>query len=227
VTKLTDGPEYEQNLVWSPDGSKLAFERYMRVGVGPEIYVIDADGNHLANLTNHPGWDMWPEWSPDGTQIAFVRQQDGSSSDIYLINADGSNAINLNLPGFELSPRWSIDGSKIYFVSWRDYVTDIYVVNVDDGQVTNLTNDSFDESYFLLSPDGDKLLFGSEETLYTPDGRFNGSRYYLFIMNTSGGEKTQLFNSTNYRLGQAVWAPDGSKVTFVYSDDIYVVEVEE
>src|SRR5262249_46375961 len=36
-----------------------------------EIYVMNADGSNLRNLTRNKGWDQYPVWSPDGAQIAF------------------------------------------------------------------------------------------------------------------------------------------------------------
>ena len=54
-----------------------------------EIYVINADGSGLTNLTNDPGNDYDPDWSPDGRQIAFSSTRDGNY-EIYVMNADGS-----------------------------------------------------------------------------------------------------------------------------------------
>jgi Tol biopolymer transport system component len=58
------------NLVWSPDGSRLAFE-------SDQIFVINADGSGLRQITRE-GDNDWPAWSPDGSRIAFVH--DGTLS---------------------------------------------------------------------------------------------------------------------------------------------------
>ena len=57
---LTDFDGVEENPIWSPDGAQIAFQT-MKDG-NFEIYVMDADGPNLRNLTNHPANDYWPSW---------------------------------------------------------------------------------------------------------------------------------------------------------------------
>ena len=87
-----------------------------------EIYVMDADGNNLRNLTNNPGSDESPSWSPDGQKIAFQSDPDGGKNfEIYVMDADGNNLRNLtNHPAWDGAPSWSPDGQRIAFVSYRD-----------------------------------------------------------------------------------------------------------
>lgn len=60
------------SLVWSPDGSQLAFWMANDSDRNAQIYVINANGTGLRQIT-HEGENLWPTWSPDGSQIAFVR----------------------------------------------------------------------------------------------------------------------------------------------------------
>jgi Tol biopolymer transport system component len=71
------------SLVWSPDGSRLAF--WMGDEVPGQIYVIKADGSGLRRITPS-GDNRWPAWSPDGSRIAFVH-----NGTLYTMAADGSD----------------------------------------------------------------------------------------------------------------------------------------
>ena len=95
---------------WSPDGNRIAFASE-RDG-NWEVYVMNADGTNIINLTKHPAKDGRPDWSPDGNRIAFSSDRDRKDDDdknveIYVMNADGTNPINLtNHPAIDSSPAW-------------------------------------------------------------------------------------------------------------------------
>ena len=88
---------------------------------GSEIYLTRPDTLQPLQLTNNSGFDSRPVWSPDGTKIAFQRAAVMGQTDIWVMNADGSNPVNLtntlNQTESEQSPAWSPDGSRIAFVS--------------------------------------------------------------------------------------------------------------
>ena len=116
---------------WSPDGRKLAFVR-LNASLGDPIYVVNADGSGLRNLTPKPvGASAAPAWSPDGRKIAFVSERDGNS-EVYVMSANGSGQRSLTRnPAFDADPAWSPDGRKIAFVSHRDDSYGVYVMNAD------------------------------------------------------------------------------------------------
>jgi Tol biopolymer transport system component len=134
---------------WSPDGRTLAF---VRLNAGRGVYVVNADGSGLRNLTPKPvGAYADPAWSPDGRTLAFVNDR-GGNSEVYVMNVKGSGLRNLTRnPAFEGDPAWSPDGRSIAFRSTRDGNTDIYIMNADGSGQRNLTRSPANEGRFAWS----------------------------------------------------------------------------
>ena len=106
--RLTDNPNIDNNPAWSPDGTKIAFLSMPFPEGAPrfrlaEIYVMDADGGNPVNISNNETIDWNPVWSPDGTRIAFIST---FSWDITVVNADGSNPVQLTSEGGNYLPLW-------------------------------------------------------------------------------------------------------------------------
>lgn len=119
-TRLTwpvDQPDtstYDTRPAWSPDGTRIAFTRRIYPGGRDEVYVMNADGSGLVNLTRHEATDSSPTWSPDGSQLAFTSQRSGFH-EIWIMNADGSSPRQLTQVFTAIDPTWSPDGGTIAF----------------------------------------------------------------------------------------------------------------
>jgi Tol biopolymer transport system component len=200
---------------------KIAFASY--VDGDYDIYVMDADGSNVQNLTTafdepFPSDccdDTSPAWSPDGTKIAFSSSRDGvNGNQVYVMDADGSNQVRLTAPeeGQNFGPAWSPDGTQIAFTSDRGPDWDVFTMNADGSGQTDVTSPNQTLEYMDFqpqwSPDGSKLIFtgvrdGAYEILQTnPDGTGE--------VNLTGDDDPPYSFISEY----ASYRPDGSKIVF-------------
>jgi hypothetical protein len=70
----------DADLVWSPDGTRIAYRRVPVEGES-RIFVMAADGSQQQALTPSGAIDQDPTWSPDGTELAFKSDRAGPHGD--------------------------------------------------------------------------------------------------------------------------------------------------
>ncbi len=115
-----------------------------------EIFTMNMTGGDVRQVTSNSVIDSGPKWSPDCSTISY-NSLDTTSLDIFRIDADGTDAVNLtNTPGvFDAFSAWSPDGQKIVFSSNRDVNFEIYSMDSDDGgNVARLTFTDLGEADF-------------------------------------------------------------------------------
>jgi Tol biopolymer transport system component len=127
---------------WSPDGSMIAFAS-SRAGER-QLFVMNADGSNIRQVTNLNNMGGRSTWSLDGTKLAFYRGPFGDRN-IYIINIDGTGLVQLTNGGDNLGPSWSPDGNWITFTSFRDGNNEIYIIRPDGTGLTRLTNNSISD----------------------------------------------------------------------------------
>ncbi|NPV86363.1 MAG: hypothetical protein HPY45_10195 [Anaerolineae bacterium] len=116
--RVTDSPEYEGQLSWSPDGKFIAHETYIDNNL--EIFIRSAEDINQppVRLTDHPGQDITPVWSPQGRQIAFCSNRTGEE-EIWLADLDKTEDRLINISRdathSDTHPVWSPDGR---FLAW-------------------------------------------------------------------------------------------------------------
>jgi TolB protein len=133
---------------WSPDGQRIVFTSHDPAdnrfnSTSAEIYAINPDGTGAwERLTYNNEEERAPDWSPDGTRVVFMCRRGGSDFEICVMNADGSNQIQLtdNSVG-DLTPSWSPDGQRIVF--HRNVIpglAQLWLMNADGTDQTQLTS---------------------------------------------------------------------------------------
>ena len=208
LVRLTNQPARDTQPAWSPDGRKIAFTSNRRNGFSLEIYVMNADGGQLAQLTtDHPPAvnDESPSWSPDGTKLAFASNR-GDSYDIYVMDADGNNLVQLTKGrAKEVSPCWSPNGMKIAFTSSGNVLkSEIYVMDADGLNPVNLTqNPEALNKNPSWSPDGKRLAFES----------WRVGTHDIYVMDADGKNVIQLNNHVAWD-AFPVWSPDGNHIAY-------------
>jgi Tol biopolymer transport system component len=107
------------DLGWSSDGSRLAFDAQY----GGGVWIVGVDGSGLVEVPK--GGE--PQWSPTGSRLAFR-----SAGGIWVINADGSGRRQVASVGRD--PVWSSDGSRIAYLNEGA----LYVADLDGAHVRTL-----------------------------------------------------------------------------------------
>lgn len=190
AVEIESGPFSDQIVILNPDGS---FSHYF-----PSF----EDVAHLD-----------PNWSPDGNLIAF-------SLDFHIAVArpDGSGLTQLTDGFDERRPRWSPDQTRILFQSIdASYNHEIFVMDADGSDQTNLTNDPAQDTNGEWAPDGSRIAFVSDRNSAALG--MGG----LYVMNPDGSRVTglaQLRNScvpggfSAWWTPPYSWSPDSHRIAF-------------
>lgn len=130
--------------------------------------------NDARQLTHSPGSKRSPVWSPDGRRLLYVAPGgEGLGLDIWLMNADGSQPVNLTQrKGDDSEPAWSPDGNWIAFTNngRDDKIRMLYLIHPDGSGLLRLSTEQ-EEFGATWSPDmkllGSVTILGGARILYT------------------------------------------------------------
>ena len=169
---------------WSPDGKQLAFTGYD--GGISDLFVVNADGSNFHRLTNDKYADLQPSWAPDGKTIAFSTDR-GPATDFHLLKFGRMRIALFHLDngtidildhmdqGKNIDPVWAPDGRSLAFVSDRNGISNIFLYDLSDAKIYQLTDVYTGVSGITpLSPclswahEADRLAFA-----YYEDGEYN------------------------------------------------------
>jgi Tol biopolymer transport system component len=134
---------------WSPDGTQLVFTGYD--GGMSDLFVVRRDGTGLRRLTEDKYADLHPVWSPDGKTIAFATDRGGETNfntlsignmriAVYDLDTGSIEVLDRMELGKNVSPQWAPDGRSIAFVSDRNGVSNIFLYDLDEKSLYQLTD---------------------------------------------------------------------------------------
>jgi TolB protein len=188
-----------------------------------EIFIMNADGTGLKQLTDNAYEDGSPSLAPDGTKILF-NSSPTNQTDIYVMNIDGTEIKQLTSTSEnEEHPEWSPNGRKILYTrypaeSWHN--GDIFVMDADGNNCVQLTDNPKDDMRPFFSPDMKTVIFNSNR-----DGNIE-----IYTMNTDGTNQKRLMNTKTPQ-----WkifpnfSPDGKKIVYTLTNtatrqaDIHII----
>jgi serine/threonine protein kinase len=179
----------------------------------PQIFLASISGDSAFQITNLPEGACQPSWSPNGEMLVFISPCKGMDdvyydSSLYFINADGSNLTPIStVPGGDFDPAWSPDGKSVAFTSLRTGQMEIFMLNVEDQSVAQITKgaSSVESRQPSWSPDGMQIAYTVK--------RFGV--YQIWMMNTDGTNQKQIVRSgSKFSDYLPTWSRDGQLIIF-------------
>lgn len=141
LTRLTNDAVFDQNPAVSPDGNVVVWEA-CTTGSACDIYAAVRSGGvwNVDSISTHPLRDLQPD--TNGSLVVFQRDDPGNigSSDIVVVNVNGSGETVLELPGAQYNP--SIRGDIVAFESRPAGSTssDLFVVELSTNRIFQITD---------------------------------------------------------------------------------------
>jgi Tol biopolymer transport system component len=213
IRQITDSPTVKSFTAWSPDGRQILYMENDPESHNSYIFLTDENGNNV-NKIEIPGVFIYRAgWFPSGQKISFTASEEiPNPYQLYAMALPEKRITNLTSNGdHKMLSAWSPDGSKILFVTQPIddnalLAGDIYVMDSDGRNITNLTNTQEAwERGASWSPDGDFIIF---------DALNDNGGETIFVMDSKGQNRRQLTFGHNMDIMPA-WSPDGFKIAFM------------
>jgi serine/threonine protein kinase len=206
ITPIPVGVLHSLNSAdWTPQGG-IVFSA--AVGDDRNIWIMDADGGNLKQLTNGSDDKSEVNVTRDGRYILYRSQ-----GRIWRVRLDGSDPRQLTHGSLDVHPCSSADGQWVLYASFADWSPVIggkptlWRVSIDGGQPVQLSSEA--ASLPRPSPDGKLLAF----LKYSGDDpRFSSAS--IAIMPFAAGQPARPFASPPFAGNYLAWAPDGKAIDY-------------
>jgi len=222
--QLTDGPGYDYQPDWSPDGKSIVYVSYQKDAI--ELWLLDLSTGKTQQLTSDGAVNVEPRWSPDGKRIVFVSTSFNKRFHIFRADVRGAQLENVvrltgetksDLPRYyysaydvEISPVWTPDGQEILFVSNRGHIHGtggFWRMKAEPGGQAREIH--YEETNWKARPDsspnGSRMVYSS----------YLGRQWHqLWVVPAKGGDAFPIsygdWDETNVR-----WSADGKQLAFI------------
>ncbi len=170
LTQLTFETGNKEDPVWSPDGAHIAFSAPGPASNGSDIWVMNADGSGIHNITHYPGDEFDPIWSPDGAQIVFTAhtRDEGSKKilQLFRLTPEGFNRERISKEFVEFQPAFTPDGNYLVYVIQATGHEYFFIRNRFDNfeepqkfDVREIFGSLGETGYPEFSPDGRSMVY--------------------------------------------------------------------
>ncbi|MBL4580677.1 MAG: PD40 domain-containing protein [Gammaproteobacteria bacterium] len=186
LVNLTNTDGYDAEGSYSADGSQILFasnrEAYQRTLSQAEqklfdddasyfmdLYLMDADGSNVRQITHSPGYDGGPFFSPDNSKIVWRRfNPDGNSAEIWTMDIDGSNQRQLTADAMvSWGPYYHPSGDYIIYSSniLGNANFELFMIDpLGTNPPVRVTNTAGTDILPVFSPSGDQLAWSTTRT---------------------------------------------------------------
>lgn len=252
-----DGSYFNEKPVFSPDGERIAiftdrwdYEEIVMISIEDgKVLKRMVKGSKSADLESLHSYVSGMSFSPDGTKMVFVAKSKGEDA-LMFYDVDRNKIYNRKKFKFHniLSPDWSPDGKRIVFTALKENKRDVFVYEIDSDQLTQLTNDRFDDVNPTWKRDSRSLIFSSDRphplnpdpdslslaNIYTHHdvlmpGGFQYGFYNLFSISSDSKELLPIKVGHGQNKTPEI-SPDGQKVAFISNrngiDNIYIAYLD-
>ena len=180
----------------------IASTRIAMIGSGggrKDLYLCDADGGRLVQVTRQGAVCLAPSWSPTADAVFYTSFHKGFP-DVYRIDLSSRRRTRVaGYPGLNTGADISADGRSMALTLSKDGNPELYVMDVARGRLTRLTKTRrAAEASPSWSPDGSRMVYVCDSS---------GSPQ-LYIMSRSGGQARRVSFRGNENVAPD-WGPDG------------------